>query len=105
MTKCWGAFGDVLELHYFVQDIVSQSKDYVNRHGLPRQAIFYQVDESLRRLGTNYISLLQMHRFDTNVPIEETRKALHDLIQSGKVRYIGASSMWAVEFTLMQFTA
>jgi aryl-alcohol dehydrogenase-like predicted oxidoreductase len=65
----------------------------------------HQVNESLRRLETDYIDLLQIHRFDYNVPIEETMEALHDLVRSGKVRYIGASSMWTYQFAMMQFTA
>jgi len=73
--------------------------------GLSRQAIFNSVDASLRRLDTPYIDLLQIHRFDDNTPIEETMEALHDLVKSGKVRYIGASSMWATQFAQMQFVA
>lgn len=80
-------------------------KDYVNQGGLSRQAIFYAVDQSLGRLGTNYIDLLQIHRFDDTVPIEETMEALHDLIKMGKLRYIGASSMWAFQFAMMQSCA
>jgi len=63
------------------------------------------VEASLSRLDTDYIDLLQIHRFDKNVPIEETMKALHDLVESGKVRYIGASSMWTYQFAMMQFCA
>jgi aryl-alcohol dehydrogenase-like predicted oxidoreductase len=59
----------------------------------------------LKRLDTTYIDLLQIHRFDATVPIEETMEALHDLVKSGKVRYIGASSMWATQFAQMQFVA
>jgi aryl-alcohol dehydrogenase-like predicted oxidoreductase len=73
--------------------------------GLSRQAIFSAVDASLARLQTSYIDLLQIHRFDPLVPIEETMEALHDLVKSGKVRYIGASSMWATQFARMQFVA
>jgi aryl-alcohol dehydrogenase-like predicted oxidoreductase len=75
------------------------------RAGLSRQAIFTAVNQSLERLGIDYIDLLQIHRFDKTVPIEETMKALHDLVESGKVRYIGASSMWATQFAQMQFAA
>ncbi|CAG9992946.1 unnamed protein product [Clonostachys byssicola] len=82
-----------------------RSKDYQNQFGLSRTAIFNQVEASLKRLGTTYIDLLQIHRFDSSVPIEETLKALHDLVQSGKVRYIGASSMWATQFARLQFCA
>jgi aryl-alcohol dehydrogenase-like predicted oxidoreductase len=63
------------------------------------------VDASLARLGTSYIDLLQIHRFDPETSIEETMKALHDLVQAGKVHYIGASSMWATQFAQMQFVA
>jgi aryl-alcohol dehydrogenase-like predicted oxidoreductase len=63
------------------------------------------VEASLSRLGTTYIDLLQIHRFDDETPIEETMEALHDLVKSGKVRYIGASSMWATQFAQMQFCA
>lgn len=70
------------------------SKEYVNQGGLSRRAIISAVDASLARLGTNYINLLQIHRFDPDVPIEETMEALHDLIKSSKARYIGASFMW-----------
>lgn len=107
MTKCWGMAdeSDVTIRHYFFQEPIAKSKDYVNQWGLSRKAIFRQVEDSLQRLGSDYIDLLQIHRRDPSVPIEETMKALHDLVQSGKVRYIGASSMWAVEFAQMQFCA
>ncbi|KAM6529131.1 hypothetical protein FALCPG4_007280 [Fusarium falciforme] len=80
-------------------------EDYVNQGGLSRSAIFHSVEESLARLGTTYIDLLQIHRFDPNTPVEETMKALHDLVQEGKVRYLGASSMWATQLAQMQFVA
>jgi aryl-alcohol dehydrogenase-like predicted oxidoreductase len=73
--------------------------------GLSRGAIFAQLDESLRRLGTDYIDLYQIHRYDPKTPIEETMAALHDLVQAGKVRYIGASSMWAWQFAQAQYLA
>ncbi|KAK4245200.1 hypothetical protein C7999DRAFT_43225 [Corynascus novoguineensis] len=106
MTKCFFAVGEEPELRsVFIKDDIARSKDYVNNHGLSRAAIFNQVEASLRRLDTPYIDLLQIHRFDPDTPIEETMKALHDLVQSGKVRYIGASSMWATQFARMQFCA
>ncbi|KAL2128205.1 hypothetical protein VTI74DRAFT_9517 [Chaetomium olivicolor] len=106
MTKCFFPVGEEPELRaVFVQDQVKASKDYVNNFGLSRTAIFNQVEASLKRLDTPYIDLLQIHRFDPDTPIEETMKALHDLVQSGKVRYIGASSMWATQFARMQFCA
>ncbi len=76
-----------------------------NSIGLSRKAIMTEVDNSLRRLGTDYIDLYQIHRFDERTPIEETMRALHDVVQSGKVRYIGASSMWAWQFSKAQYTA
>lgn len=81
------------------------NKGYVNMYGLSRKHIFDSVDASLKRLDLDYIDLLQIHRFDYDTPIKETMKALHDVVQSGKVRYIGASSMWAHQFQEMQFTA
>jgi 1-deoxyxylulose-5-phosphate synthase len=69
-----------------------------NGAGLSRKAIFGEIDNSLRRLGTDYVDLYQIHRFDHETPIEETLEALHDLVKAGKVRYIGASSMHAWEF-------
>jgi aryl-alcohol dehydrogenase-like predicted oxidoreductase len=73
--------------------------------GLSRAAIFTQVDASLRRLDTDYIDLYQIHRHDPAVPVEETMEALHDLVRVGKVRYIGASSMWTWQFAQMQHAA
>ncbi|KAF4120325.1 Aldo/keto reductase, related to diketogulonate reductase [Geosmithia morbida] len=106
MTKCAFAVGEEPEIiPYFVGDALTRSKDYQNLAGLSRTAIFNQVEASLRRLGTPYIDLLQIHRFDPTVPVEETMKALHDLVQAGKVRYLGASSMRSVQFARMQFVA
>ena len=73
--------------------------------GLSRRAILEQVDASLRRLGTEYVDLLQIHRFDPEVPVEETMEALHDVVKAGKARYLGASSMWAWRLAKMQATA
>src|SRR5277367_5797210 len=69
-----------------------------NGAGLSRRAIFLEMDASLRRLGTDYVDLYQIHRWDDSTPIEETLEALHDVVKAGKVRYIGASSMWAWQF-------
>ncbi len=77
---------------------------YLNQYGLSRKHIVDAVDESVERLGT-YIDVLQIHRFDPSTPKEETMKALHDVVQSGKVRYIGASSMWTYQFAQLQFIA
>lgn len=76
-----------------------------NSYGLSRKRIFHAVDDSLRRLGTDYIDLYQIHRLDPKTPIEETMEALHDVVKAGKVRYIGASSMWAWQFAKAQQVA
>jgi aryl-alcohol dehydrogenase-like predicted oxidoreductase len=69
-----------------------------NGAGLSRKAILSEIDHSLRRLGTEYVDLYQIHRFDPQVPLEETLEALHDVVKAGKARYIGASSMYAWQF-------
>jgi len=73
-----------------------------NMDGLSRKRVFHAVDESLKRLGTDYIDLYQIHRFDYTTPMEETMEALHDVVKAGKARYIGASSMHAWQFARMQ---
>nr|POF01387.1 aldo-keto reductase dtxs3 [Quercus suber] len=98
MTKCYRVVCDAenhdpgsgVTMH---QTLAQQSKDYVNQCA------------SLERLGTTYIDLLQIHRYDYSVPPEETMQTLHSLVQSGKVRYIGASSMWAYQFASLQNVA
>jgi 1-deoxyxylulose-5-phosphate synthase len=70
-----------------------------NRSGLSRKAIFTEIDASLKRLGTDYVDLYQIHRWDYSTPIEETLEALHDIVKAGKVRYLGASSMYAWQFS------
>src|SRR5271169_149622 len=70
-----------------------------NGAGLSRKAIFAEIDNSLRRLGTDYVDLYQIHRFDHDTPIEETLEALHDVVKAGKARYLGASSMHAWQFS------
>ncbi|MFQ3632353.1 aldo/keto reductase [Roseiflexus sp.] len=69
-----------------------------NGEGLSRKAILSEIDHSLRRLGTDYVDLYQIHRWDYATPIEETMEALHDVVKAGKARYIGASAMWAWQF-------
>jgi aryl-alcohol dehydrogenase (NADP+) len=76
-----------------------------NGQGLSRKAILQEIDNSLRRLGTDYVDLYQIHRWDARVPIEETMEALHDVVKAGKARYIGASSMYACQFSKAQYTA
>ena len=74
-------------------------RDGPNGGGLSRKEIFFELDESLRRLETEYVDLYQIHRWDKTTPIEETLEALNDVVRAGKVRYIGASSMWAWQFS------
>jgi 1-deoxyxylulose-5-phosphate synthase len=76
-----------------------------NLDGLSRKRILHAVDASLQRLGTDYIDLYQIHRFDPRTPLEETMEAFHDVVKAGKVRYLGASSMWAWQFAKAQQVA
>ena len=87
-TKVWGAMGQG-----------------PNSRGLSRKAILHEIDASLTRLGTDYVDLYQIHRWDPNTPIEETMEALHDVVRAGKARYIGASSMHAWQFAKAQHLA
>jgi len=92
-------------------DVVIASKVFMpmrrgrNAVGLSRKAILTELDASLRRLGTDYIDLYQIHRFDGRTPVEETLEALHDAVKSGRVRYIGASSMQGWEFSKSLYLA
>ncbi len=79
--------------------------DGPNDRGLSRKHILSSIDDSLRRLQTDYVDLYQIHRFDAETPIEETMEALHDVVRAGKARYIGASSMFAWQFATMQHVA
>ncbi|MFB9837536.1 aldo/keto reductase [Actinoallomurus acaciae] len=76
-----------------------------NGAGLSRKAIMSEIDNSLRRLGTDYVDLYQIHRWDHDTPIEETLEALHDVVKAGKARYIGASSMYAWQFSKALYTS
>jgi aryl-alcohol dehydrogenase-like predicted oxidoreductase len=76
-----------------------------NDRGLSRKHILRAIDDSLRRLGVDYVDLYQIHRFDPETPIEETMEALHDVVRAGKARYLGASSMYAWQFAAMQHAA
>src|SRR5215218_3851153 len=93
------------------EDIVLATKVHFPMHegpggsGLSRRAILEQIDASLARLGTDYVDLYQIHRFDPNTPVEETMEALHDVVKAGKARYIGASSMYAWQFAKLQHAA
>ncbi|HEX4007695.1 MAG TPA: aldo/keto reductase [Acidobacteriaceae bacterium] len=83
----------------------SPMRDEPNGRGLSRKAIFNELDSSLRRLETDYVDLYQTHRWDYETPIEETLEALHDVVKAGKVRYIGASSMYAWQFAKALYLA
>lgn len=93
------------------EDVVLATKVWGRMHdgpaggGLSRAAILEQCDASLRRLGTDWIDLYYIHRFDDTVPVEETMQALHELVVTGKVRHLGASSMWAWQFAKLQTAA
>src|SRR5918994_4248299 len=93
------------------EDIVLATKVHGRMHdgpggsGLSRKAILEQLDASLRRLGTDYVDVYYIHRFDDQVPVEESMEALHDVVKARKVRYLGASSMWAWQFAKMQHAA
>ena len=76
-----------------------------NGRGLSRKEVMHEIESSLRRLGTDYVDLYQIHRWDPRTPIEETMEALHDVVKAGKARYIGASSMWAWQFSKAQHVA
>lgn len=105
MTKAYSCVGEQQFHAYPIIDDLKRSKDYVNQFGLSRSAIFSALDASLKRLETDYIDFFWIHRFDPDTPIEETMRALHDLVTAGKIRYIGASSMWTYQFASMQFCA
>ena len=78
--------------------VFNTMSDDPNDRGLSRKHIMDGIDNSLRRLGTDYVNLYQIHRWDYETPIEETMEALHDVVKAGKARYIGASSMYAWQF-------
>ena len=103
--------GRVLKEHGQRDTIVLATKVHGRMHagpngmGLSRKAIMAEIDHSLRRLGTDYVDLYQIHRWDPTTPIEETMEALHDVVKAGKARYIGASSMYAWQFAKAQHVA
>src|SRR6516225_8190537 len=103
--------GRAIRKHTRREDIVLATKvffkmdDSPGGSGLSRKAILEQIDASLTRLGTDYVDLYQIHRFDPDTPVEETMQALHDIVKAGKVRYLGASSMFAWQFAKLQHAA
>jgi 1-deoxyxylulose-5-phosphate synthase len=92
----------VLATKVFFGSTDNGSRTQPNGKGLSRKAIMSEIDASLTRLGTDYVDLYQIHRWDYKTPIEETMEALHDVVKSGKARYIGASSMYAWQFAKAQ---
>ncbi|KAI0804228.1 Aldo/keto reductase [Xylaria sp. FL0064] len=100
-TEC-GASSDFVA---FLEEPAKQSKDYVNQYGLSRKAIINAVNRSLQRLQTDYIDVLHIHRWDPDSPAEETMHTLHDLVTSGKVMYLAASSIWAFQLANLQSIA
>ncbi|WP_432512651.1 aldo/keto reductase [Kineococcus sp. SYSU DK001] len=103
--------GEAIRTYTRREDVVLATKVFgemgpgPGQSGLSRRAIMEQVDASLQRLGTDWIDLYQIHRFDPTTPVEETMEALHDVVKAGKVRYLGASSMWAWQFAKLQTAA
>ena len=85
--------------------VQAMMRDEPNGRGLSRKAILFELDQSLKRLETDYVDLYQIHRWDYETPIEETLEALHDVVKAGKVRYIGASSMYAWQFAKALYQA
>ncbi|PNR93701.1 aldo/keto reductase [Petrotoga sp. 9PWA.NaAc.5.4] len=85
--------------------VFSRMREGPNGAGLSRKVIMHEIDSSLKRLGTDYVDLYIIHRWDYNTPIEETMDALNDLVKAGKVRYIGASAMYAWQFQKALYTA
>ncbi|OJA13328.1 hypothetical protein AZE42_09285 [Rhizopogon vesiculosus] len=104
-TKCYSLVANDPSIQAFAVPGIEDLPEYVNQSGLSRAAIFNAVDASLARLETPYIDLFQIHRFDDSATPEETMKALHDLVQSGRVRYIGASSMRCWQFAMLNDVA
>jgi 1-deoxyxylulose-5-phosphate synthase len=98
-------FGPAREHVVIATKVFNPMGDGPNERGLSRKHIFNAIDASLRRLGTDYVDLYQIHRFDYETPIEETLIALNDLVRAGKARYIGASAMYAWQFMKMLMTS
>jgi aryl-alcohol dehydrogenase (NADP+) len=98
-------FGIARERYVIATKVYQPMGEAPNQQGLSRKHIHHGIDESLRRLGTDYVDLYQIHRFDYETPIEETLEALHAVVQAGKALYVGASSMYAWQFAKMLYKA
>ena len=98
-------FGGSRERYVVATKVFNAMGDDPNERGLSRKHIMHAIDASLRRIGTDYVDLYQIHRFDYETPVEETMRALHDVVKAGKALYIGASSMFAWQFAKMLHVA
>src|SRR6201996_8287600 len=98
-------FGPSRDKVVIATKVLNPMGDDPNQRGLSRKRIMHAIDDSLRRLGTDYVDLYQIHRFDAETPIAETLEALHDVVKAGKARYLGASSMFAWQFVKMLYNA
>ncbi len=98
-------FGQGRDRIVIATKVYMQMSDHPNDRGLSRKHIMHSIDNSLRRLGTDYVDLYQIHRFDASTPIEETLRALDDIVRAGKALYVGASAMYAWQFMKMLATS
>src|SRR5476651_2205291 len=98
-------FGSTRDRLVIATKVFNPMGDDPNQRGLSRKHIRHAIDDSLRRLGTDYVDLYQIHRFDPHTPMEETMEALNDLVRAGKVLYLGASSMFAWQLAKMNQVA
>ena len=105
LGKCLKEIGTPRDRLVIATKVFNPMGDDPNQQGLSRKHIMHAIDDSLRRLGTDYVDLYQIHRFDYNTPIEETIEALHDVVKAGKALYLGASSMYAWQFAKMLYKA
>jgi len=105
LGKCLKDIGTPRDRLVIATKVFNPMGDDPNQQGLSRKHIMHAIDDSLRRLGTDYVDLYQIHRFDHHTPIEETIEALHDVVKAGKALYLGASSMYAWQFARMLYKA
>ncbi len=105
LGKCLKEIGTERHRLVIATKVFNAMGDDPNQQGLSRKHIMHAIDDSLRRLGTDYVDLYQIHRFDYKTPIEETIQALHDVVKAGKALYLGASSMYAWQFAKMLYKA
>src|SRR6267378_2023165 len=105
LGKALKDFGPARDRLVIATKVFNPMGDDPNQRGLSRKHIFHAIDDSLRRLGTDYVDLYQIHRFDPETPIEETLDALTDVVKAGKALYLGASSMYAWQFAKLLHTS